>query len=128
MPVSATARTPDQPLFVRPAFGTSSLAAWLGPHPPASMFVARCLKRRILEMYLNNVEFGPGMFGAEAAARHWFDRDAEALTSDQAARLPVILPDPVHRSLLPPDPWAAERATLIERRVGELGALLNRAR
>ncbi len=85
-------------------------------------------KRRILDVYLNSVEFGPGIFGAEAAARHWFGRDAAALTPEQAARLTVILPDPLHWSPRPPDPWVEERATLILRRGGGLGALVDCAR
>jgi monofunctional glycosyltransferase len=85
-------------------------------------------KRRILDVYLNSVEFGPGIFGAQAAARHWFGRNAAALTPDQAARLAVILPDPLHWSPLPPDPWAAERALLILNRVQQLGPLDDCAR
>jgi monofunctional biosynthetic peptidoglycan transglycosylase len=51
-------------------------------------------KERILEIYLNVVEWGPGVFGAEAAARHWYHRSAAALTPAQAARLAVALPNP----------------------------------
>jgi len=54
-------------------------------------------KRRILEVYLNTAEFGTGVFGAEAAARHHFDRPAARLTPDQAARLAAALPDPKDR-------------------------------
>jgi len=82
-------------------------------------------KRRVLEVYLNSVEFGPGIFGVEAAARHWFGRDAAALTPDESARLAVILPDPLHWSPLPPDPWVAQRATLISGRSGDMGPLLD---
>lgn len=85
-------------------------------------------KRRILEVYLNSVEFGPGLFGAEAAARHWFGRDAAGLTPDEAARLAVMLPDPLHWSPLPPDPWVAQRATLILGRSDDMGPLLDCAR
>jgi monofunctional biosynthetic peptidoglycan transglycosylase len=55
-------------------------------------------KRRIVEVYLNIAEFGDGVFGAQAAARHHFNRDASALTLDQAARLAAILPDPKGRN------------------------------
>ncbi|MGH8854031.1 MAG: transglycosylase domain-containing protein, partial [Telluria sp.] len=51
-------------------------------------------KRRILEVYLNVVEFGRGVFGAEAAARHYFRTSAAALAPSQAARLAVMLPNP----------------------------------
>lgn len=52
-------------------------------------------KDRILELYLNLVEWGPGIFGAEAAARHYFGRSAAALTLDQAAALAATLPHPL---------------------------------
>ena len=51
-------------------------------------------KRRILEIYLNVVELGPGIYGAEAAARHYFDRSAAGLTERQAAMLAASLPRP----------------------------------
>ncbi|HSJ30938.1 MAG TPA: transglycosylase domain-containing protein [Longimicrobiales bacterium] len=52
-------------------------------------------KDRILELYLNVVELGPGVFGAEAAARHYFGRSAADLTADQAAALAATLPHPL---------------------------------
>ena len=51
-------------------------------------------KRRILEIYLNNVEWGQGVFGAEAAAQRYFHKPASALTRQEAARLAVMLPRP----------------------------------
>jgi len=51
-------------------------------------------KRRILELYLNVVEFGPGIYGVEAAARHYFDKSAADLSQEQAARLAASLPRP----------------------------------
>ena len=54
-------------------------------------------KARIAEIYLNIVEWGPGIFGAEAAARRHFDRSAEKLTTRQAALLAVSLPSPIRR-------------------------------
>jgi monofunctional glycosyltransferase len=51
-------------------------------------------KRRILEVYLNSVEWGEGIFGAEAAARRYYDIGADKLSADQAARLAVMLPAP----------------------------------
>ncbi len=82
-------------------------------------------KRRVLEVYLSSVEFGPGIFGAEAAAQHWFHRSAASLTPDEAARLAVILPDPLHWSPLPTAPGVADRAALILRRGSDLGPLLD---
>lgn len=51
-------------------------------------------KRRILEIYLNNVEFGSGIFGAEAAAQHYYGKPASKLSALEAARLAVMLPRP----------------------------------
>jgi monofunctional biosynthetic peptidoglycan transglycosylase len=55
-------------------------------------------KQRILELYLNVVEWGDGVFGAEAAARRWFGRSAASLTPAEAVRLAIALPSPVHRA------------------------------
>ncbi|MBA3395853.1 MAG: monofunctional biosynthetic peptidoglycan transglycosylase [Deltaproteobacteria bacterium] len=55
-------------------------------------------KQRILELYLNVVEWGDGVFGAEAAARHWFKKPAIALTPAEAIRLAIALPNPFTRA------------------------------
>jgi monofunctional biosynthetic peptidoglycan transglycosylase len=70
-------------------------------------------KRRIMEVYLNVAEFGPGVFGAQAAARRWFGRDADALTAAQAARLAAILPSPRVRDPANPGPFVQRRARAI---------------
>jgi monofunctional biosynthetic peptidoglycan transglycosylase len=62
-------------------------------------------KRRIVEVYLNVAEMGPGVFGVQAAARHWFGVEASALTTAQAAALASILPNPKAR-----DPRAPSEA------------------
>jgi monofunctional glycosyltransferase len=62
-------------------------------------------KQRILEIYLNVVEWGDGVFGAEAAARRWFHRSAQALTPSEAIRLAIALPNPITRA---PDVHDAE--------------------
>jgi monofunctional biosynthetic peptidoglycan transglycosylase len=51
-------------------------------------------KRRILEIYLNVIEWGDGVFGAEAAARHYFGTSAASLTPEQSARLAAMVPNP----------------------------------
>jgi monofunctional glycosyltransferase len=51
-------------------------------------------KRRILEIYLNTIEWGNGVFGAEAAARHYYGVSASALSTEQAARLAAMVPNP----------------------------------
>ena len=70
-------------------------------------------KRRIIEVYLNTAEFAPGVFGAEAAARHHFGREASALTADQAARLAAVLPAPKTRSAAAPSDFVRRRAAAI---------------
>ena len=55
-------------------------------------------KDRIVELYVNVVEFGPGIFGAEAAARHHYDVSASDLTRYQSASLAAVLPDPLDRT------------------------------
>lgn len=82
-------------------------------------------KRRVLEVYLNIIEFGPGIYGAEAAARAAFDRPASALTREQAVRLAVVLPNPLEWSAARPSPYLRERAEIISRRIGQLGPLLD---
>ena len=70
-------------------------------------------KRRILEVYLNVAEFGEGVFGAEAAARHHFGVAAADLSPRQAALLAAVLPDPQDRSASRPSAWVSDRATSI---------------
>ncbi|MFZ3582581.1 monofunctional biosynthetic peptidoglycan transglycosylase [Loktanella sp. DJP18] len=64
-------------------------------------------KRRILELYLNVAEFGRGVFGVQAAARHYFGVDAADLSAVQAARLAMVLPDPKGRDAA--NPTTAQR-------------------
>lgn len=56
-------------------------------------------KRRILELYLNEVEWGRGIYGIEAAARHYYGQSAGRLTRAQAAGLAALLPNPRHRTI-----------------------------
>ncbi|WP_349305022.1 monofunctional biosynthetic peptidoglycan transglycosylase [Marivita sp. GX14005] len=67
-------------------------------------------KRRILEVYLNVAEFDEGVFGVQAAARHYFGVDARDLTATQAARLAAILPSPKKRSASNPSHFVKRRA------------------
>ncbi|HEY5946120.1 MAG TPA: monofunctional biosynthetic peptidoglycan transglycosylase [Kofleriaceae bacterium] len=55
-------------------------------------------KQRILELYLNVAEWGDGVFGAEAAARHWFGHSSQSLSPSEAARLAIALPNPLTRA------------------------------
>lgn len=70
-------------------------------------------KRRIIEVYMNTVEFAPGVFGAEAAAQHHFGRPALALTPVQAARLAAVLPSPKTRSASKPNSAVQKRSRAI---------------
>ncbi|MDA7429519.1 monofunctional biosynthetic peptidoglycan transglycosylase [Primorskyibacter aestuariivivens] len=67
-------------------------------------------KRRILEVYLNVAEFDEGVFGVEAAARHYFGVGPGELTAVQAARLAAVLPNPKGRSASRPSPALRSRA------------------
>jgi len=71
-------------------------------------------KRRIVEVYLNVAEWAPGVYGAQAAARHWFGKDADALTARQAARLAAILPSPRRYNAAAPGPYVRRRAARIQ--------------
>ncbi len=70
-------------------------------------------KQRILEIYLNSVEWGEGLFGAQAAARHYFRTDAARLGAFEAARLAVMLPAPKRFERQPGSPYVLGRAALI---------------
>jgi monofunctional glycosyltransferase len=78
-------------------------------------------KRRMLEVYLNIVEWGPGVFGADAAARHWFGVPAAQLSRAQAARLAAALPNPHLRNPARPGPGTQRVAGIIERRAAQAG-------
>jgi monofunctional biosynthetic peptidoglycan transglycosylase len=75
-------------------------------------------KRRILEVYLNVVEWGDGVFGAEAAARRYFGVPAAQLGAEQAARLAVMLPAPRRYERNPHSAYMNGRTQLILGRMG----------
>ena len=77
-------------------------------------------KRRILEVYLNVIEWGPGVFGAEAAARTYFGVPASDLSPRQAALLVAVLPNPQRWSPALPTRWILARSALIERRAARV--------
>ena len=76
-------------------------------------------KKRILEIYLNNVEWGEGVFGAEAAARHYFRKSASQLSAYEAARLAVMLPRPKYFEKIPQSGYLSNRASIITGRMGD---------
>jgi len=75
-------------------------------------------KRRILEIYLNHVEWGEGLFGAQAAARHYFHVDATQLGAYPAARLAVMLPAPKRFERNPGSAYLANRSASVVARMG----------
>lgn len=78
-------------------------------------------KRRIMEVYLNIAQWGPNIYGIEAAAQHHFGRSAKNLTRRQAALLAVTLPNPITRNPAKPGPGLRRLAGLIERRAAASG-------
>jgi len=82
------------------------------------MLEAMLSKQRILELYLNHVEWGEGVFGAQAAARRYFQVDASRLSPQQAANLAVMLPAPKRFEKRPRSPYLLSRAGTIEARMG----------
>jgi monofunctional biosynthetic peptidoglycan transglycosylase len=65
-------------------------------------------KKRILELYLNVIEWGPGVYGAEAAARSWYGIPAVRVNREQAARLAAVIPSPLRRKPARMSSYSAE--------------------
>jgi monofunctional biosynthetic peptidoglycan transglycosylase len=74
-------------------------------------------KRRILEIYLNSIEWGEGVFGAEAAARHYFNKSAAKLSAWESARLAVMLPRPRYFEKRSRSAYLNHRAGIIVQRM-----------
>jgi monofunctional biosynthetic peptidoglycan transglycosylase len=79
-------------------------------------------KRRILEIYLNIIEWGNGIFGAEAAARHYYDVSASALSMEQAARLAAMVPKPRFYDRNRNTPWLNRKTGIILERMNAVEA------
>ena len=105
-------------LFLWPArsYVRKGLEAWL-----ALLIEALWSKERILEVYLNSVEFGRGVYGAEAAARHYFGKPAARLSSRESALLAAVLPAPRRRNPAQPSGYVQVRATWIQAQMARLG-------
>ena len=84
------------------------------------MLEALLSKQRILEIYLNSVEWGEGVFGAQAAARHYFQVDAARLGAEQSARLAVMLPAPKRFEKRPASAYVIGRAATILARMEDV--------
>jgi len=78
-------------------------------------------KERILEVYLNSIEMGNGIFGAEAAAQYWFNTSAKNLNKDQATAIAAILPNPLKYSANPSSRFINSRKSWIKRQMQNFG-------
>lgn len=74
-------------------------------------------KRRIMEVYLNVIEFGPGVYGVESASRHYFKKPAARLTPTEAALLIAVLPNPIRFRVDRPSAYVRYRQSAILRRM-----------
>ncbi|MBL8581286.1 MAG: monofunctional biosynthetic peptidoglycan transglycosylase [Rhizobiaceae bacterium] len=82
-------------------------------------------KRRIMEIYLNIVEWGPNVYGIEAASQYHFGKPAKDLTRRQAALLAVALPNPIERDPGKPGPGLKRLASIVERRASRAGGYVD---
>jgi monofunctional glycosyltransferase len=105
-------------IFLWPGGGAARKAVEV---PLALALDALWPKQRIIEVYLNIAEWGPGVFGAEAAARHHFSVGAMQLDSLQAARLAAVLPSPRYWSPSRPGNYVRARTRLVLRESTRLG-------
>ncbi len=80
-------------------------------------------KERILEVYLNSIEMGQGIYGAEAASRAWFNKSASALSPQEAAAIAAILPNPRQYRANPASSYIQGRKTWIVRQMRNMGPL-----
>ena len=78
---------------------------------------ARLTKKRILELYLNIIEWGPGIFGIEAAAQRHFHKPASRLTMEEGARLAAVIPSPLRRRPTDDNDYVNKKAQLILKRM-----------
>ncbi len=83
-------------------------------------------KRRIMECYLNIIEFGDGIYGCEAAAQHYFHHSAKDLTRREAALLAVCLPHPLRSNPARPSNYLSRRASTIQGRMATYGSVAKR--
>ncbi|HJW45285.1 MAG TPA: monofunctional biosynthetic peptidoglycan transglycosylase [Lysobacter sp.] len=78
-------------------------------------------KGRIIEVYANTVELGDGVYGAQAAARTYFRKDAKRLSPAEAARMAAVLPNPRRYSIARPGPYVQRRSNAIQRQMRYMG-------
>jgi monofunctional biosynthetic peptidoglycan transglycosylase len=80
-------------------------------------------KKRIMEVYLNSIEMGNGIYGAQAATQHWYRKDAKSLTKTQAAGIAAILPNPRKYSATSSSSYINNRKSKIVRIMGHIGKI-----
>lgn len=80
-------------------------------------------KERILEVYLNSIEMGNGIFGAQAASEYWFNKSAAKLSKQNAAAIAAILPNPRNYKAHPPSSYISRRINWIQRQMNNLETL-----
>ncbi len=80
-------------------------------------------KERILEVYLNSIEMGDGIFGAQAAAEYWFGKTAQDLSQQNSAAIAAILPNPRNYRANPPSPYISRRISWIVQQMRYYGPL-----
>lgn len=82
-------------------------------------------KERIMEVYLNSIEMGNGIYGAEAASQHWFHKSAKKLTKDEAAAIAAILPNPLRLKANPATDYVSNRKAWIKQQMNFWGNKLD---
>jgi monofunctional biosynthetic peptidoglycan transglycosylase len=82
-------------------------------------------KERIMEVYLNSIEMGNGIYGAEAAAQHWFHKSAKKLSKDEAAAIAAILPNPLRYKANPANGYISGRKAWIKQQMNFWGNKLD---
>ena len=82
-------------------------------------------KKRIMEIYLNVIEFGDGIYGAEAAALHHFGKSAKLLKAEESALLAAVLPNPIKHKASKPSKYVKNRQSWILRQMRRWDMKLN---
>ncbi|MDX2174313.1 MAG: monofunctional biosynthetic peptidoglycan transglycosylase [Bacteroidota bacterium] len=82
-------------------------------------------KERIMEVYLNSIEMGNGVYGAEAAAQFWFKKSAANLNKDESAAIASILPNPLKYIANPPSTYISKRKTWVKQQMSFWGNQLD---
>jgi len=82
-------------------------------------------KERIMEVYLNSIEMGNGIYGAQAAAKYWFNKEAKNLNKDESAAITAILPNPLKYKANPPSAYISKRKEWIKQQMSFWGNQLD---